>query len=167
MSSLVKKQNKLFPPPPSPDPTTNYLEDEVPSNKSFVELFNDLGYDKGQSWQAPDAWIAEDTSGAGYQLMKDSEIVADVLSEAEKQDSYLDEETEIQPLVTDAEACNAFETGLKCLEAQEGMDPFHLLLVKRWRDTAAQKRQQKLKQPKLTFYFSGSMQCTVPIKREA
>ena len=54
-SSLVKAWNKLIPPPPSPDTTTNSPEDKAPSNKTFVELFNDLGYEIGQSWQAPDA----------------------------------------------------------------------------------------------------------------
>ena len=75
--------------------------------------------------------------------MTDSEIVADILSEPENQECHPDDETEIQPFITDAEACIAFETGLKWLEAQDSTDQFHLLLTKRWRDTAAQQRQPK------------------------
>ena len=141
----------------SPDTTTNSPEDEAPSNETFVELFNDLGYEKGQSWQAPDTGITEDANDPGHQLMSDSEIVADILSEPENQECNSDDETESQPLVTSAEASITFETGLKWLESQEGTDPFHLLLIKRWRDTAAQKRQQKLKQSKVTSCFSEAV----------
>ena len=132
----MKTWNKLIPPRSSADTTSNSPDDEAPSNETFVQLFNDLGYEKGQGWQAPDTWIAEDANNPGYQLMTDSEIVADILSQPENQDCDTDDETEIQPLITDGEACTAFETGLKWLEAQEGTDPISLLLIKRWRDTA-------------------------------
>ena len=136
-STLMKAWNRLI-----PCPSTVTAEDEAPSNVTFVQLFDDLGYDKAdQNWQSPDNWLAEDSNDPGYQLMTDSEIVADILGKPNNQDSDLssDDEMNSQPFVTGAEACNAFETALRWLEAQEGTDPFHLLLVKRWRDTAAQK----------------------------
>ena len=55
-----------------------------------------MRYDKGHIWQAPDTWVAEDTNDPGYQLTTDSEIVADVLNEAENQDSDSDGEIDIQ-----------------------------------------------------------------------
>ena len=51
--------------------------------------------------------------------MTNSVIVADILSEPVNQDSNSDDKTGIQLLVTHAEACMAFETGLKWLEAEE------------------------------------------------
>ena len=117
-SSLVKAWNKLFPPPHFSHPTNNSLEDETPSNETNVQLFNDLGYQEGQSWQVADTWIADDTNDPRYQLKTDSKTVTDILIGPENQDSNSDDDTEIQPLVTDADACNAFQTGIKWLEAQ-------------------------------------------------
>ena len=45
---------------------------------------------------------------------------------------------------------------LEWLESQVDTDPLHLLLVKKWKDTAAQKRGELQKQTKLTSYFTLS-----------
>jgi hypothetical protein len=87
----------------------------------------------------------------GYQLLTDTEIVAEVTGEKEDSDSGTDDEMVPQELVSHAQAFNAFETSLRWLEAQPNIDPFHLLLVRKWRDCAAQK-EPKLKN-KLHFFL--------------
>ena len=62
--------------------------------------------------------------------MTDSEIFADILSESENHVSHTDDWTNIQPLVINAEAGNAFKTGLKRLETYEGTDLFQFLFIK-------------------------------------
>ena len=71
--------------------------------------------------------------------MTDDDIVAAVLDTPTERDSESDNEAETQCPVSHAEACSAFETALKWLEIQADTDPVHLLLVKKWRDTAAKK----------------------------
>ena len=51
----------------------------------------------------------------------------------------------LQQSVTHAQACDAFEAGLKWLEAQGNTDPVHLMLVKGWRDRAAVLRSESKK----------------------
>ena len=51
------------------------------------------------------------------------------------------------------QACEAFNTALKWLEAQTDIDPVHLLLVKKWRDSAARKRGENLKQNTISSYI--------------
>ena len=67
-------------------------------------------------------------------------------SESSRNRSKVDD---LYPTVTPLEAFNALDTSLQWLESQ-GTDPDHLLLVKKWRDTAARMRQESLKQTKIT-----------------
>ena len=99
-------------------------------------------------------WLAEDSTDPGYQLLTDSEIVAEVTRGGDSLDPESDDEVEPQPTVSHAQAFDAFETALKWLEGQSDTDPFHLLLVRKWRDTAAQKRVQTLKQTTLLSYLA-------------
>ena len=98
--------------------------------------------------------LAEDSTDPGYQLLTDSEIVAEVTRGGDSLDPESDDEVEPQPTVSHAQAFDAFETALKWLEGQSDTDPFHLLLVRKWRDTAAQKRVQTLKQTTLLSYLA-------------
>ena len=67
-----------------------------------------------------------------------------------------------ESLSADTSAVDSFQselhqrmkTALKWLEGQSDTDPFHLLLVRKWRDTAAQKRVQTLKQTTLLSYLA-------------
>ena len=87
-----------------------------------------------ESWQTPQDWLAEDSTDPGYQLLTDSEIVAEVTRGGDSLDPESDDEVEPQPTVSHAQAFDAFETALKWLEGQSDTDPFHLLLVRKWRD---------------------------------
>ena len=129
--------------------------EEVSSSDAFVGLFQELGYSTdNESWQTPQDWLAEDSTDPGYQLLTDSEIVAEVTRGGDSLDPESDDEVEPQPTVSHAQAFHAFETALKWLEGQSDTDPFHLLLVRKWRDTAAQKRVQTLKQTTLLSYLA-------------
>ena len=58
----------------------------------------------------------------------------------------------LQPSVTHTQAFDAFQTALDWQEAQSDTDPSHLLVTK-WRDTAAQKRANAMKQISLLSYL--------------
>ena len=156
--SLKRAWNKLIPSNPEHtvssevEPSSEADIDEGPSNAVFEDLFRELGCSgDSESWQNPEGWLAEDSEDPGYQLLTDTEIVAEVTGEKEDSDSGTDDEMVPQELVSHAQAFNAFETSLRWLEAQPNIDPFHLLLVRKWRDCAAQK-EPKLKN-KLHFFL--------------
>ncbi len=52
--------------------------------------------------------------------------------------------------VTPSQACAAFDTAL---ESKGNTHPAHLMLVKSWRDVAAQRGLKSMKQTKITSYF--------------
>lgn len=120
--------------------------------ENFDDLFQELGYKEGdQDWVSPQEWLDEDAFDPGYQLMTDEEIIADTLNENIVDDS--DDEAEAISSVTPAQACSAFDTVLEWLESEGGVDSSHLLLIKKWRNIAAMKHLQKLKQTKIHSFF--------------
>ncbi len=80
------------------------------------------------------------------------EIVEDVLQEREESESKNEDEASSNS-VTPSQACAAFHTPLKWLESNGNTHPAHLMLVKSWRDDAAQRRLKSMKQTKITSYF--------------
>ncbi len=62
-------------------------------------------------------------------------------------------ENETSNAVTPSQACAAFDTALEWLESKGNTHPAHLMLVKSWRDDAAQPRLKSMKQTKITSYF--------------
>ncbi len=84
--------------------------------------------------------------------MNDEEIVEDVLQEREESESENEDEA-FSNAVTPSQACAAFDTALKWLESKGNTHPAHLMLVKSWRDDAAQRRLKSMKQIKITSYF--------------
>ncbi len=120
--------------------------------EDFDTLFSELGFNAAsQDWLHLDEWLALNKSDPGYQLLGDEEIVATALEEDDQfeEDPYEDSTVaEVSP----AQAYNAFETALTWLEAQGDVAPEHLLLVWKWRNCAAVKRTQSLKQTKLSSY---------------
>ena len=86
-------------------------------------------------------------------------IIADTLNENIVDDSDdevddSDDEAEAISSVTLAQACSAFDTVLEWLESEGGVDSSHLLLIKKWRNIAAMKHLQKLKQKYIHFLRS-------------
>ena len=133
--------------------TSSDAVEQSSGNDNFVDLFQDLGYSEGdEDWQTPQDWLAEDITDPGYQLMSDTEIIAEVTRDDIDSDPESDMEIVLQPSVT-PQAFDAFQIALDWLEAQSDTDPSHLLLVRKWRDTAAQKRANAMKQTSLLSYF--------------
>ena len=102
-------------------------------------MFKDLGYEEGnENWQNPNDWLVQDSDDPGYQILSDSEIVAEVNGEDDKLSSDNEDVDEsIETTVPHAKAYEAFGTALEWLEAQGDVDIAHLLLVKKWKDIAA------------------------------
>ena len=90
---------------PSSDADDNSSDaEEVASSDAFMDLFQELGYSTDtESWQNPQDWLAEDSTDPGYQLMTDSEIVAEVTGEKDSLDLESDE-MEPQPTVSPSQA---------------------------------------------------------------
>ncbi len=84
--------------------------------------------------------------------MNDEEIVEDVLQEREESETKNEDEASSNA-VTPLQACAAFDTTLEWLESKGNTHPAHLMLVKSWRDDAAQPSLKSMKQTKITSYF--------------
>lgn len=136
---------------PAPTSEATDVSDDL---EDFDSLFQDLGFtNDNPDWLTPAEWLAQDTSDPGYQLLSDDEIVAMVVNEGgESEDESSEEPT--TTCVTHAQAYSALETALTWLESQTDTDPAHLLLVRRWRNSAAMKRTQTQTQTKISSYFS-------------
>ena len=98
-----------------------------------------------------------------------SEINGETTIDSSSEDDELDSSS-----VSNSKACEAFNTALKWLEAQTDIDPVHLLLVKKWRDIAARKWGENLKQNTISSYFikqwmlnkyTSIVYCTVLLKK--
>ena len=87
--------------------------------------------------------------------MTDDEIITEVMRENASDTDEEDDIEESSPSdsPSPAVACESFENVLKWLECRADTDPYHLLLVRKWRDEAAQKRVQNLEQTLLKSYF--------------
>ena len=130
--------------------TSSEAVEESSANENIVDLFQDLGYSQGdEDWQTPQDWLAEDFTDPGYPLMSDTEIIAEVIRDNIDSDPESDVEIVLQPSVTHTQAFDAFQTALDRLEAQSDTDPSRLLLVRAWRDTAAQERANAMKETSL------------------
>ena len=119
-------------------------------------LFNDLGYVEGDpSWQHPEEWLSEDVDDPGHQILSDAEIIATVADEISDHSSDSNEGAEIQrsAKVTHSQAYDALATVLEWLEEQDNVTLEHLLLVKKWRDLAANRRRQSQIQTRIGSFF--------------
>ena len=100
-----------------------------------------MGSSENDEWQQPHEWLDEDDD-PGYQLLNDKEIISEVLTTNEVEEDT----TDTKPCVSPAQACEALEIVLEWLESQGDTQIEHLLLVKKWRNRAAEKRIQTTKQ---------------------
>ncbi len=119
----------------------------------FESLFDRLGNaEDDPNWSVLNTWLIEDANDLGYQIMNDEEIVEDVLQVREVSESENEDEAP-SSAVAPSQACAAFDTALEWLESKGNTYPAHLMLVKSWRDDAAQRRLKFMKQTKITSYF--------------
>jgi len=130
------------------DPEESPAEEESVNSDSndlneFVGLFNSIpGFTDCDNTDAAD-WLNDDANDPGYEILGDDEIVSSVKNQPDD-DSDSDESVDATKAPSHAEAFSAFETGLEWFERQAECCPTQLLLLKRLRDLAAQKRQLKI-----------------------
>ena len=146
---------------PPEDCNTGIDDSEPPEGGSLsvADLFTSLGYEEGSAqWQTPKQWLTSDEDDPGFMTLSTDEIVATVLEETKRMevenssDESSDDE-QVSKSVSSAAACEAFSIALTWLEAQN-VDPAHLMLVQKWRDWTAQKRDTcKVKQTMLSSFF--------------
>ncbi|KAI6661871.1 Jerky protein homolog-like [Oopsacas minuta] len=108
-----------------------------PNNElgEFTDMFLEMGSSEiDENWQRPQEWLDEDDD-PGYQLLDDEEIISEVLA---TNTDVEEDTTHPRPCVTPAQACEALETVLEWLESQGDTQIEHLLLVKKWRNRAAE-----------------------------
>ena len=99
-------------------------------------------------------WLDSDLTDPGHQIIDDNEIVANVLREGNSDDESEEEEgMEDCYSITPLESFHALDTSFQWLESQ-GIEPTHLLLRRKWCDTAAQMRLESLRQTHITSYFT-------------
>ena len=123
-----------------------------PNNElgEFTDLFLEMGSSEiDENWQQPQEWLDEDDD-PGYQLLDDEEIISEVLA---TNTDVEEDTTDPRPCVSPAQPCEALETVLEWLESQEDTQIEHLLLVKKWRNRAAEKRVQTTKQGSLLYFI--------------
>ena len=145
--SLAKAWKQLLPETPTtPESSEISTQDDEGSNDE-MEMTAALGQDIQDTVAE---WLDSDLADPGHQITDDEEIVADTLKTNNDEES--DEEEGIEEsTVTPHEAFRALDTSLSRLESQ-GAAPAHLLIVKKWHDTAARKRQESLRQTNIHFF---------------
>ena len=104
-------------------------------------------------------WIKEDSNDPGYQLFTDKEIIQQVVSPSAVEDRDMeDDEDQDEPTTTisSGQAADLLEQCLKWYEQQDEATASSLLLLKRIRDLAANKRYKNLKQLTLSSFVQAS-----------
>ncbi|XP_025203542.1 uncharacterized protein LOC112600511 [Melanaphis sacchari] len=116
-----------------------YFQDSV---YNADERFNDCNYDDAVDW------LATDVNDLGYQILDSDEIIS-LLQNEESENSSSDESMSKPKGPSSAGAFAAFETGIEWFEKQAEYCPTQLLLLKRLRDLAAEKRVATHRQMKI------------------
>ena len=97
-------------------------------------------------------WMKEDSSDPGYQLLTDEEIIQQVVNPSAEEDTDMeDDEDQDEPTetISSGQVADMLEQCLKWYKQQDEATASSLLLLKRIRDLAANKRYKNLK--KLTL----------------
>ena len=94
-------------------------------------------------------WMKEDSSDPGYQLLTDKEIIQQVVNPSAEEDTDMDDdEDQDEPTktISSGQVADMLEQCLKWYKQQDEATASSLLLLKRIRDLAANKRYKYLKQ---------------------
>ncbi|XP_015606874.2 jerky protein homolog-like, partial [Cephus cinctus] len=108
----------------------------------FTELFNSIPGFTDCNHEDAENWLNDDADDPGCQILTDDQIVSSVLHDEniDPEDNDSDENTDASDKPSHGEAFEAFETAMEWYEKQPEYCPTQLLLLKRFRDLAAQKR---------------------------
>ncbi|GBL88537.1 hypothetical protein AVEN_159119-1 [Araneus ventricosus] len=99
------------------------------------------------------SWLDCEADDAGFQMMSDDEIIAQVRKPNSDDDNSESDEDEVieTSKISNPDAFECFAKGLMWLEQQTDSDSTELMLLKPLRDRAAKRRQSYLRQNKLPF----------------
>ncbi|GBN50827.1 hypothetical protein AVEN_78400-1 [Araneus ventricosus] len=99
------------------------------------------------------SWLDCDADDAGFQLMSDDEIIAQVRKPSSDDDNNESDEDEVikTSKISNSGAFECFAKGLMWLEQQTDSDSRELMLLKQLRDRAAKRSQSCLRKSKLSF----------------
>ncbi|GBO04243.1 hypothetical protein AVEN_212188-1 [Araneus ventricosus] len=99
------------------------------------------------------SWLDCDADDAGFQLISDDEIIAQVRKpNSDDDNSEIDEDEVIETSkINNSYAFESFAKGLMQLEQQTDSVSTELMLLKQLRERAAKRRQSCLRQSKLPF----------------
>ena len=103
--------------------------------------------------------MKEDSSNPGYQLLTDKEIIQQVVNPSAEEDTDMEDDEdqdELTTTISSGQVANMLEQCLKWYEQQDEATASSLLLLKRIRDLAANKRYKNLKQLTLSSFVEVS-----------
>lgn len=105
-------------------------------------------------------WIHEADDELENEFMSDEEIIQTVTQKENENGGEDDDEedvTEIEQKMSHSDGKAALESALKYIEQQEMATCMDVLLIKKWRDYAADKRLAAKKQTRITDFFTSSV----------
>ena len=121
--------------------------------EDFIDIFKNIDGCSDVDEEDIDNWLQIDNDG-GYKVITEEEIIASCSvteNENEEDSDSVDEPAVVMP---HAEAVANIDKLMVCFESQAETSPNELLMLKWMRDRAARKRYTKLRQQKLTAFFT-------------
>lgn len=154
--NLQNAWKKLWTLSEEPEVEEENINSEQNDIDEFVDLFGIIpGFTDCDKNDAVD-WLNGDSTDPGYQILDDDEIISSLKNQEDDDhdnDSSSDESVNAPNKPSHAEAFAAFETGLEWFERQDECRQTQLLLLKRLRDLAAQKRVAAVRQLKINDFI--------------
>lgn len=154
--NLTKAWNKLWPENKDTEEDADENEPETLENVSEVAVLCQSvpGF---QECDAADVeeWLDIDRNDMGYEILDDNDIATSVQESENNEGSDSEEEpADDHSVPSHSEAFTALETVMSWYETQPECSQVQLLLLKRMKDLAGNKRVSKLTQPKISDFFN-------------
>lgn len=152
--TIVKSWNKLL--CENEEGDADIMESTDEDKDSILPLVHRIPGCEDVSAHEVDGWMKEDDQ---YEIT-DEEIVALVNSgDGDGDEIEIDEQTSsVQPVkISHGDGVRAIETAMRYIEQQEEVTGMDIMMLQRWRDLAAKKRQSSGKQKKISDFFKVSV----------
>lgn len=152
--TLIKSWKKLWP-GVCDLPENNTIEEEEKTSveEDFIDIFKNIDGCSDVDEEDIDNWLQIDNDG-GYKAITEEEIIASCSVTENENEEDSDSVDEPAVVMTHAEAVANIDKLMVYFESQAETSPNELLMLKRMRDRAARKRYTKLRQQKLTAFFT-------------
>lgn len=151
-STLINSWHKIW---------SNEIEEEMmvaPAelcSADFISAFKHLDGCQDVDTEDVDQWLAVDKD-LQEETLSDEDIVAAVVTDGIQDDDDDDDFVETATsVISHTNGMRALETALCYVEQQPSASPMDVMLIKQWRNYAANCRSSKLKQKKVTDFFNG------------